>query len=340
MRFAIQAVVLTLVASSCATSPEPQSSDRPDSVATTNQPPTDIAAPTPQESVVNVGRGKSPTVVAKPADALPRSLEDVVQEHMQAGRNAVESFDYTTAAAEFEKVIELEPTHYEAQLLLGTAYFEMEQGEKAIACFQTIADSLPADTSDLPANSSIRKLAEITYLQLGRTQYYLQSDYEAALRAFTTATSDLEDAVDPELLYVIGYCQYQVGQFDQAIQTLEERRYSVGADGATLNLLGLCFECNGQLELAMGDFERALNESPANTDAANNLARLRALSDHPTAKEMVAALRSYPRLANPWQVASSNWTNMMQWNTDWQQDPELQGLRAQATETAGSGARQ
>jgi predicted Zn-dependent protease len=64
-------------------------------------------------------------LLAMAAQAKPQAVEDQVQQHFQAGKQALEAGNAKAAVEEFKKVVALAPSLYQARVNLGLAYHAM-----------------------------------------------------------------------------------------------------------------------------------------------------------------------------------------------------------------------
>jgi tetratricopeptide (TPR) repeat protein len=112
-------------------------------------------------------------VLALSVTATPQTADDQIQQHFQAGKHALEAGDVKVAVEEFNKVVALAPSLYQARVNLGLAYHAM--------------GDLPHAVKELAA-------ARKTSTEIGGANLVLGSDY-LTLGKPALAIAPLEKAI-------------------------------------------------------------------------------------------------------------------------------------------------
>ena len=214
-------------------------------------------------------------VAALAACAAPTPAFD---DHLAAGRAALDAGDTAKAIAELETAVGLDPTRAEAQVLLGQAYYTAGRSQEARERLQT---GLRQD----PNNASAQYLLGDLSVDAGRlldaaTAYAAAVKIDPGARA---AHPNIEDSVEAALQ--AGQDAATAGQWQQAIPHLEaalalnpglpEARFALG--NIQFNL-GLQAELTGDRATAIShyaaaqaDYEAVLELDPEYAPALTNL---------------------------------------------------------------------
>ena len=196
-------------------------------------------------------------------------------------------YDFDKAIADFEKVVELDPSHTDAKAMHADAYaargadYALEKNyDKAIADFER-AIELDPDKAEFKA------AAAATYFLRGATRYE-EGDNESAFADLDRAISDIEKIIelDPdnseariaigEAYLVRGIAHFQGGNYDRAIADLEraiELENSAtdlkGAAAYAYLRRGVSHAEGGDHDRAIADFNRAVEIEPENSRVRN-----------------------------------------------------------------------
>ena len=195
-------------------------------------------------------------------------------------------YDFDKAIADFEKVVELDPSHTDAKAMHADAYaargadYALEKNyDKAIADFER-AIELDPDKAEF-------KAAAATYFLRGATRYE-EGDNESAFTDLDRAISDIEKIIelDPdnsevriaigEAYLVRGIAHFQGGNYDRAIADLEraielENSAADLKEAAAYAYLrrGVSHAEGGDHDRAIADFNRAVEIEPENSRVRN-----------------------------------------------------------------------
>ena len=196
-------------------------------------------------------------------------------------------YDFDKAIADFEKVVELDPSHTDAKAMHADAYaargadYALEKNyDKAIADFER-AIELDPDKAEFKA------AAAATYFLRGATRYE-EGDNESAFTDLDRAISDIEKIIelDPdnsevriaigEAYLVRGIAHFQGGNYDRAIADLEraielENSAADLKEAAVYAYLrrGVSHAEGGDHDRAIADFNRAVEIEPENSRVRN-----------------------------------------------------------------------
>ena len=196
-------------------------------------------------------------------------------------------YDFDKAIADFEKVVELDPSHTDAKAMHADAYaargadYALEKNyDKAIADFER-AIELDPDKAEFKA------AAAATYFLRGATRYE-EGDNESAFTDLDRAISDIEKIIelDPdnsevriaigEAYLVRGIAHFQGGNYDRAIADLEraielENSAADLKEAAAYAYLrrGVSHAEGGDHDRAIADFNRAVEIEPENSRVRN-----------------------------------------------------------------------
>ncbi|MDE0625342.1 MAG: tetratricopeptide repeat protein [Bryobacterales bacterium] len=189
-----------------------------------------------------------------------------------------ELHDCERALPLIESVAVLARARPEAGIALATCYYasgKLPQGREAL--MRLLSPPAPAGNRLRGARIAARA-----------------DDFETALRLFSSIRSEGEDR--PALQYNIAYCQYRLGHFRDARETLGLLAEGRQGGSAVLSLIGWSHHAEGRLEQAIPAFRSAIEASPR--EDSNYLDLAMALMDskrHPAALSVVeAALKTVP----------------------------------------------
>jgi RNA polymerase-associated protein CTR9 len=132
--------------------------------------------------------------------------------HFGLGQMYISRGDTENAAQCFEKVLKAQPGNYETMKILGSLYASSDNEEKrniAKSHLKKVTDQFPDDVE--------------AWIELA--QILEQSDPQASLSAYKTATNILRDKVEadipPEILNNVGSLQFRLGNMEEGLKCFE-----------------------------------------------------------------------------------------------------------------------
>lgn len=149
---------------------------------------------------------------------------------------------WSEAAEEYRTVLQLDPEgHAEVHVPLATAYFNLEQLDKAITEFKIGLTEDPSDTKAL--------------FLLARS-YHKQGDLRSALSAYEIILES--DPSQKALIHsCIGALYFEQDKLDKAIQEFKSSITVEPNEGETHFLLGKCYEAQGKKNMANQEYKIA-----------------------------------------------------------------------------------
>jgi tetratricopeptide (TPR) repeat protein len=130
--------------------------------------------------------------------------------------------------------------------LAAWQHFNSGRFKKAHSLFQT-ALSLRPESNEYAAG-------------LARALFALE-DYSRAEEVLKSLVRSVQEP-SFDILYMLANSRQKMGKYDQAISVLEEMRLRFGSNIEILNLLGICYFQEGQLEKALDVWEKSLEIEP------------------------------------------------------------------------------
>lgn len=210
--------------------------------------------------------------------------------HYNLGNAYLDNGDYTNAIKEYELVVR----HCHEVLAwnnLGVSYFNLDQDEKAMECYEKALEIEPNQAKTYSniglvyerrddiekATAYYKKAIEVesdylkSYYNLCRI-YEKEGDTDEALKMFESASRNVPEIA--ELHYWSGYYYQKKGLSDQAIEEYKMAiRLSHDILLAYLNL-ALLYEQKGNYKMAIKENKKALRAEPEHQEARLNLGTL------------------------------------------------------------------
>jgi tetratricopeptide (TPR) repeat protein len=195
-------------------------------------------APAPQEAAST----------ATPAQADPTAAVD-----LSAEVNALKTGDTAAAIAGLEKILANSPASAEAHLLLGQAYYRVDQKDKAEEQFLAAFTLKPAAAPPLESTDADE------WLKIGNAHATL-NQLDEALMAYQTV---LKLKPDKAAAYTnIGVVYYQSRKFDDAVQQMQKALEIDPGDAETHYMLGATYMQQQKLDEAEKSFNTAIELKP------------------------------------------------------------------------------
>jgi tetratricopeptide (TPR) repeat protein len=190
-----------------------------------------------KNAVKQMGRNPSMDVVLEPL-AAGRSSGGAAGGMLDAANQLFEQNQFAEAIAKYEELLAAEPTLYQINYNIGSAYRELKEFDKAIASYQKVLDQESNNVAALVSIGDVMiaqgKLDEaVTYFEKAISQttdevipfnvaeiYFNQGNTEKALVYYQTASERKPDWPEPYLK--MGYAQLNAGNMDGAIAAFEK----------------------------------------------------------------------------------------------------------------------
>ncbi len=243
-----------------------------------------------------------------------QSVSDDMAAHAQAARAAEQRGDFSTAAHEYEFLVQKLPRSAEMQSNLGVALYFDHQWERAIAVFRKANALNPnllaphlfgglawyqlsrpdSAVPELETAVRLRSSDVIAHTWLGYA-YVAQSKYDAAAKQFEEVCRLAPDNIDA--WYALGQAYLQIGK-DSTVELLR----AAPNGGRAWQLAGEQYALRGDRKKALDDFEQANARRP---DIAELRTAVTELGGTPSpaaptpARKPHAKMRSTPRPMPP-----------------------------------------
>jgi protein O-GlcNAc transferase len=237
------------------------------------------SAPAPQATLL-------PTTV--PTQASTASTAD-----LSAELTALKSGDTATAITGLEKFLANNPASAEAHLLLGQAYYRVNQKDKAQEQFLAAFTLTPAAVPPLDSTDSDE------WLKLGNAHATL-NQLDEALAAYQNV---LKIKPDKAAAYTnIGVVYYQAGKFDEAVAQMQKALAIDPDDGDTYYMLGATYVQQQKLDEAEQAFNKAIELKPDLAAAYTGLGNVQLARKNfaDAAKTLQKATELQPDQAEAW----------------------------------------
>jgi tetratricopeptide (TPR) repeat protein len=144
----------------------------------------------------------------------------------QLGKSSWEQKDYKVAAGWFERVARSDPHYLEARFFFGLCRYYVGDFQGAEDAFQEVAAAVP--------------LNEV-YNNLGAAQE--QRDDSAAIASYRKALEG--DDADPDYRFNVGYAQWRLGRFDDAVESFRAAVQREPSDAEATTFLGMALKRQG-----------------------------------------------------------------------------------------------
>jgi tetratricopeptide (TPR) repeat protein len=142
------------------------------------------------------------------------------------GKSSWEQKEYKVAAGWFQRVTHSDPHYLEARFFFGLCRYYVGDFQDAENAFQEVAAAVP--------------LNEV-YNNLGAAQ--AQRDDAAAMASYRKALEG--DDADPDYRFNIGYAQWRLGRFDEAVESFRSAVAREPSDAEATTFLGLALKRQG-----------------------------------------------------------------------------------------------
>ena len=218
---------------------------------------------------------------------IPQAFALALQHH-QAGRLA-------DAEALYRQILAAQPSHPEAQHLLGLLAYQVGRHEAAAEC---IRQAILLD----PTNP-------MAYSDLGVACYAL-GRLDEAVAAYRRALELKPDYA--EAVINLGAALAGLGQLDEAVATYRQALALSPSSADAHTNLGIALKNRGELDEAIAAFHRALELKPGCPEALNNLGN--ALKDRGELAEAIAAYRRALQLKPDYVSAHSNLVHTLRYH--------------------------
>ena len=152
--------------------------------------------------------------------------EHYSQPCFQLGKSSWGQKDYKAAAGWFDRVAHADPHYLEARFFFGLCRYYVGDFQAAEGAFQEVAAAVP--------------LNEV-YNDLGAAQ--AQRDDSAALASYRKALEG--DDADPDYRFNMGYAQWRLGRFDEAVESFRAALDREPGDTEATTFLGLALQRQG-----------------------------------------------------------------------------------------------
>ncbi len=152
--------------------------------------------------------------------------EHYSQPCFQLGKSSWEQKEYKAAADWLDRVTRSDPHYMEARFFFGLSRYHTGDFQAAEAAFQEVAAAVP--------------LNEV-YNNLGAAQ--AQRDDAAAIASYQKALEG--DDADPDYRFNVGYAQWRLGRFDEAVESFRAALAREPSDTEATTFLGLALKRQG-----------------------------------------------------------------------------------------------
>ncbi|MDE2489374.1 MAG: tetratricopeptide repeat protein, partial [Elusimicrobia bacterium] len=212
--------------------------------------------------------------------------------------------DFDGAIAKYQKFISLypdSPLRVSAMFRIGSSYFQKKDYVEARANFQAVLDRYPKDF--------FAPLAQFFIAE----SYLIAGQYREALFAYTKVITQYPDAVKiaPIAFFKLAWCQYQVGDYMQTIQT--GRNFIAQYPTHELAKNVYLIMANAQLQMnqwsdATSSFQRIIDLAPSSDIAEQALFSI--LKSQYDQKAYNSILTSYQFIFRHMPPSKSKWRSM------------------------------
>ena len=226
-----------------------------------------------------------------------------IQDALALARQLFEQNDLLQAEQVCLTILKLQSRHAIALDMLGVIYYQQNQLEKAIDCYQKAIDSLPDNAnfySHLGAaqqglgqfENAIESQQHAIKLNPNEAAYHYNLGYayneaksfEKAIHCYQQAL-EIDPAYNP-CFNNLGLCFNELGDYDKAIATFEKAINAASGDPYPYNNLSVSYNATGDIDKARKCLHKALELNPSYTAAMDNLGQLEDLDNHyPEAKK-------------------------------------------------------
>jgi tetratricopeptide (TPR) repeat protein len=166
--------------------------------------------------------------------------------------------DYDRAIADLDQAIRLDPDLAMAYFNRGGVYYEKGDYDRAIADYSQAIRLDPNSATSYNNRSFV---------------YNVKKDYDRAIADCSQVIRLNPDYAEP--YFSRGFAYYYKGDYDRSITDFNQAIRLNPDYAAAYNIRGVAYNSKGDYQRARADWEQALRINPGDTNARNNLERLR-----------------------------------------------------------------